>query len=210
MRSRRWAWHGSARGRSSEKALPVPIWLSTEIEPPMARASREPVTSPRPMDREPDRPPESTSTGSKMRGMRSGLMPMPVSRTMIRTRPSARGSAATVTVPPSRLNLTALTRRLSRTWTSRRRSARTARPGSAPDGHSSCTPRSTACVRTRSIASRTASVTTIGSMARVSRPESTRVNSRTSSIIASSWRPARRICSRLSRSRSASVDSSSS
>ena len=59
------------------------------------------------------------SKGTNSRPMASSGMPSPVSVTLMRSRPSGPGSQSSWTLPPSRLYLTALESRFSRTCLSR-------------------------------------------------------------------------------------------
>jgi hypothetical protein len=65
------------------------------------------------------------SNGTNSRPMASAGMPSPVSVTLMRSRPPGTGSQPRRTLPPSRLYLTALDSRFSRTCLSRWQSPRT-------------------------------------------------------------------------------------
>ncbi len=137
--------------------------------------------------------------GWKIRSRCSGPIPIPVSSTSIA---ASLGSAAPpgaapgrqrmVIRPPGRVNLTALERRLSRTWRTRSESPRKAVPRSQGSS-TTAIPRLDAWGSTIATASATAPASGTGSDQKAVSPASTRSKSRTSLTSPSRWRLLERI-----------------
>src|SRR5450756_892118 len=115
-------------GSRTLKVVPRPSALSTVTRPPCISTSAFTMAKPRPV---PGRPAilafDPRTNALNRRFASSGGMPIPVSDTSIRQLSRAY-FALTRTSPPALENLTALPIRLSRTWSSRRGSARARGP----------------------------------------------------------------------------------
>src|SRR5262249_4988046 len=105
--------HASA-GSVKENRLPLPSALSTQIRPPWRSISRVESASPRPVPSLCSAPASVCWNSSKMRCWSSDAIPAPVSLTDTQTSPPTR-SAATATLPPGGVNLTAFDSRLNTT-----------------------------------------------------------------------------------------------
>ena len=197
----------SAARSAIQKVLPAPGMLATPM-PPSINSTRRLVTT-RPMPLPSCAPP---SCPRRLNGWNSSACwalsrPMPVSRTLMRTRPSTCTAQSMLTLPWSRLYLMAFDSRFSRICFRRVRSACTLRRQSSANAMAMPRPAASGAVMWRHSSSSGRRAT--GSSDRLSVPDSTLARSRISLIKVSRWRPAFRIwpansffCSRVDGRRS--------
>ena len=158
------------------KVEPLPCSLSTEIVPPISSTRRFEMARPSPVP--PNRRVVDASTwlnDVKSLSIRSGAIPIPVSRTESSSRyePAPLGSASTrTTTSPASVNLTAFESRFSSTWRRRASSPRIPAGAASSMRQPSSIPFSHARGATMSSAPSTHSRTLNGSRSRSSLPAS--------------------------------------
>ena len=138
---------GRTRQRGVQKnVVPSPAWLSSQIFPPMRSTSSLQMDSPRPVPVKRRVVEASTCVkGAKIRFWSSSAMPMPVSRTLIRSwtsDPSRDSTDTCTTTSPCSVNLMELPARFMTIWRMRRASPSSRSGTSASTSQASSRPRS--------------------------------------------------------------------